>query len=204
MDEEKYKEDLKAAGVDLPELDEAEIPEDKNKKEPAKEPEKPEKPAEPEKKPEDSKDKPEDKKPDLQTKKPEEPKKPRSIYEEYKDKKSEAKSEKERADTAEAQVVELQRQITELTTKAKDGDKPTEAEEAELIKYAEENGQDVDLVKRILKTARKGIASPDYETIKKDIDELKGNIIYTYVIVMYYNGHKCMDHYKINLIRKMK
>lgn len=177
MDEEKkYKEDLKAAGVDLPELkEETDIPEDKTKKEET--PKEPEKPVEPEKKVEekegDDKKEPEKKDPNLLDKKPEESRKPRSIYTDYKDQKEKTKTEKERADIAEQRAADLQKQIDEFTAKAKEGDKPTNADEDELIKKAEESGADPDLIKHIIKVARQGVKTGDYDALKKDIDELK-------------------------------
>lgn len=176
--EEKYKEDLRKEGVELPELEvKTEDPEDKNKKDP-KDPEEPENPVkEPEKKAEetegDDKKEPDDKNPNLKTKNPDEPRKPRSIYDDLKNKKIEARTEKERADIAEAKVVELQDKIDAIVNKANDG-KTTKTEEKDALAYIEENGLEADpeLIKHIIADARKGIPT-DYEALKKDIEEIK-------------------------------
>lgn len=166
MDEIKYKEELKANGVELDELDEKTEPEapEKEPKEPA---------TDLEKKEEESKEKSEEKEPTLIEKKPEEPRRPRSIYQDLKDKKSEAKTEKERADKAERERDELQQKLDAVAQDTKDGKKPSAEDEKDIITYAEEINADPDLVRRIIKEARKGVVSPDYESLKKDIDQLK-------------------------------
>lgn len=145
MDQEKqYMEELKANGVDLPELEEkADDPE-----EPEKEPEKPATDPDPEE-PEDG-DEPEE-----EPEKPEEPRK-RSIYQEYKEKKTELKTERELREQAEKQRDELQAKLDAIATASDEGKQSSE-EELDAIAYAEKIGADPDLVKQIIADARKGI-----------------------------------------------
>lgn len=100
MNEEEYKKELLANGVEVPEIkvEPTKEPEKEPAKEPTKEPEKtPEEPKEP------------------VNKEPEEPKK-RSIYDEYKDKKSELKEEKEARLQAEKERDELKEALAKAGT----------------------------------------------------------------------------------------
>ncbi len=154
-DEEKYQQELKKAGVELPELKEG------DDKKPEAEDKKPE--AE---KPEGDDKKPEDKAP-LLDKKPEEPRK-RTIYDDYKDKKEELKSEKELREKAERERDELQQKLDKAS-------KPGAEIEAtdDAVAYAKKIGADPDLVQRIISDARKGFEPKTDESLKKDLDEFK-------------------------------
>ncbi len=150
QDEEKYKEELVKAGVDLPELKDA-----------PKEPEAPDA--------EEPKDEPEEPKEPLK----EEPKeqRKRSIYDEYKDKKSELKEETAKREQLESRNAELERLLEE----AKGAPKGEDAKEtaADAVEYAKKVGADPDLVKRIIEDARKGFESKPDEGLKKDLEDFK-------------------------------
>lgn len=176
MDENKYKEELKANGVELDGLEEKT---DTKEKEPESEDDgdNAEKPAtDTEHQEEESDDEAgekseadtEEKKSHLQE--PEKPKK-RTIYQEYKEKKAEVRTEKERADIAEKERDELARKLAEATD-AKRGDDADEAEE-DAVKYAEKIGADPDLVKRIITDARKGLKPEFDEALKNDLKEFR-------------------------------
>jgi len=148
MDEEaKYKEELKAAGVDIPE----EVTEEKSEDTEAKD-----------EKSEDAKTEP------LQTK-PEEQRK-RSIYDEYKDKKAELKSEKELREQAEQERDELQRRIDASSAAP---EHKQESTEEDAVAYAKKVGADPDLVTRIIEEARKGFKVETDESLKNDLAEFK-------------------------------
>lgn len=160
MDPEKqYMEDLKANGVDLPELEEkADDPQ-----EPEKEPEEPATDPDPEK---SEGDEPED---DTQT--PEEPRK-RSIYQEYKEKKSELKTEKELREQAEKQRDELQAKLDAIAN-ASDKDNPSSEEVLDAVAYAEKIGADPDLVKQIIADARKGVKTELDPEVAKSLERFQ-------------------------------
>lgn len=156
--ETKYKEDLKANGVELPELEE----EAEDPKEPETEPETPATPNESE---EPEGDDPEDTPPA-----PEEKKNKRTIYQEYKEKKAEVKTEKERADTLQKEKDELQAKL-DAVSKAKTDGEPTDDAEEDALAYAEKIGADPDLVKRIIAEAQKGM-KPD-PALAQDMADFK-------------------------------
>lgn len=154
--EEKYKEELKAAGVALPE---AETTEDTSEDE--SEAEKPESKV-------DEKSDTEDESNAPITTKPEEPRK-RSIYDDFKDEK---KSRKE----AESRAEQLGRDNAELRAKI---DTATDNKGADIeagddaIAYAKKVGADPALVERIIKDARAGSKPEVDETLKKDLEDFK-------------------------------
>lgn len=117
IEEDQYKQEMKDAGVEIPEAEVA--PE----KEPAKEPEKPAKEPPADKKAEEPDKKEEDV--PLKTEEPQ-PQRKRSIYDDYKDKKSELKTEKERADALERDNAELRSKLEAVG----DADTPEEKKEA--------------------------------------------------------------------------
>lgn len=143
--EQKYKEELAANGVELPELEE----EAEDPKEPETEPEIP---ATPDKSEEPEGDEPEDTPPTPEEKKNHK----RTIYQDYKDKKAEVKTEKERADVLQREKDELQAKYDAIA-KAKTDGEPTDDAEEDAIAYAEKMGADPDLVKRIIADAKKGM-----------------------------------------------
>lgn len=146
-EEEKYQEELKAAGVELPEAPKVE-------EVPTEEPKTEETPQEP-----------------LQEDKPKEPEQPRkrSIYDDYREEKSDRKAAEARAQQAEQERDEL-RQKLEAATAGNGSD--TEAGD-DALAYAQKVGADPDLVKRIIDDARKGIKSEVDETLKKDLEDFK-------------------------------
>ena len=128
--EKKYQEELKAAGVELPEEPKEETPKD----EPMEEEKKEETPESP---------KPEDKAP-LQTPK-EQPK--RSIYDEYKEKKQELKSERELRETAERERDELKSRLEALDKAGTPEEKQEAADDLEA--FAKEINADPAALKKM-------------------------------------------------------
>jgi hypothetical protein len=145
--EKEYREELKANGVDLPELEEPTEPEESTE-EPKEEPKEPTEP--------------------LQTE-PKEQRK-RSIYDEYKEKKAELKSERELREQAEKERDELQRKLDAASTAPEH--KQDDAED-DAIAYAKKVGADSDLVRRIIEEARKGLKNEPDESLKKDLQDFK-------------------------------
>jgi len=127
MNEDEYKKELLANGVQVPEI--TEEPAKEPEKEPVKEPIK-----EPEKTPEEPKIEPKEPVKELEDNK--EPKK-RSIYDEYKDKKSELKEEKEARLQAEKERDELKEALAKAKT-------PEEKKEAldDLDEFAKSSNLD--------------------------------------------------------------
>jgi hypothetical protein len=152
--EQKYKEELAANGVELPELEE----EAEDPQEPEKEPETPATPDKPEE-PEDTPPAPEEKKNNKRT-----------IYQEYKEKKAEVKTEKERADALQREKDALQAKYDAISKAKEDGEPTAEAEE-DALAYAEKIGADPDLVKRIIAEAQKGM-KPD-PALAQDMADFK-------------------------------
>lgn len=128
-EEEQYKKELEAAGVELPET--------KVEKEPEKEPE-PTKdaPAAKEKPKDESKAEPDKEERAPLQEDPKAPPKPRSIYDDYKEKKLEAKTEKERANAAEKERDELKTKL-EAVGKAETPEDKKEAQD-DLEAFAQE------------------------------------------------------------------
>lgn len=154
-DEEKYKEDLKANGIDVPE----EKVEEKSETVEEKTEEKSDVDAS---KIEPLKDKP---------KEPEHPQKPRTIYDDYKDLKKDRTTEKDRADNAERERDEWRTKF-EAISSADPGKDKSDAEK-DLRTYATENGADPDFVERIIAEARKGLKPELDEETKRDLADLK-------------------------------
>lgn len=152
MDENQYKEGLKANGVDLPDLESK--PEEKPAEEPKKEDVQPPKEEEP--------------KEDLETK----PHK-RSIYEEYKEKKVELKTERELREQAERERDEY-RQKLEAFNNAKSPEEQQDAKD-ELEKFAEEINADPKAIKRMRELFLKDLKTQADvpEDVKKDLEEFK-------------------------------
>ena len=151
-EEEQYKAELEAEGIEVEE-------------------EKTEKPVEetPKEKPEEKVEKPEPK---------EEPKeveekefKKRSIYDEYKDKKSELKSEKELREKFESENAELKEKLDALE-KAKT---PQEKQDAldEIDELAKEINADPQALRKLQNVLLKGVKPTSDENLKKDLEEFK-------------------------------
>lgn len=153
-EEEKYKQELAKAGVDLPELKE-EATEEESEEAEAKE---------------ETKVETEEPKSEPLKDQPKEQRK-RSIYDEYKDRKAELKTEKELRETAERERDELSRKL-EDATRAKGTENADDAEE-DAMAYAKKVGADPDLVKRIIEDARKGLEHKPDEALQKDLADFK-------------------------------
>lgn len=139
QEEEKYKEDLKKAGVDVPDLDEKpannDAPED----------------GEEEKK--DEKDK--DENPESDDEKDEEevkdnPPKKRSIYDDLKEKKQNLREEKERSTKLEQENTELKKQLNELNEKLSDPNL-SKKDKDEAIDDFEEFAKEIDADPKTIK-----------------------------------------------------
>lgn len=152
MDEEQYKRDLEAAGVDVPEA----------KAEPAEEPpaDKPAAPAEEPKKEEAA---------PLQDE-PKEQRK-RSIYDEYKDKKSELKSEKELREQAERERDEFKQKLDALGEAKTPEEKKVAADDLEA--FAQEIEADPAALRKMRDLFLKEVKVQSDETLQKDLDEFK-------------------------------
>lgn len=160
MDEEKYKEELKANGVELP----AEEQKDE-KTEAAPKPE-----AKSEGEPEEKAKDPEP----LQEKTPKEqepPPRKRSIYEVYKDEKNDRKAAEERAANAEKERDDWKGKF-EAVNDAKPGQETKDAED-DLRTYAAKKGADPELVDRIIAEARKGLKAEIDPELKTRLDNFE-------------------------------
>lgn len=144
-EEERYLADLKANGVDIPEV--AETP-------------KVEKPDEVEK-PEETPSKEE------ALSEPEEPKK-RSIYEEYKEKKQELRSEREAREALEKEVNDLKQKLNESST-------PEERQAAkdEIDEFAKTIDADPETIRKMRELFLKDLKPNLDESLKKDLEEFK-------------------------------
>ncbi len=155
QDEEQYKKDLAAAGVELPKEEAA--PEEKSEEATPD--------AKTEEKSEDEADKP-----TLKTTEPKvEPVKPRSIYDDLKDRKKELRTEKELREQAERERDELRTRL-ESVTEAK-GDNPQVEEDA--LAYAKKVGADPELVQKIITEARKGFKAEIDPTLTERLDKFE-------------------------------
>ena len=145
MNEEEYKKELAANGVDIPEVKEEPKPE------PTKEPEK-----EPEKAPE-----------------PEEPRKPRSIYDDLKEKKQDLKQEREAREQAERERDEF-KQKYETLEKAKTPTERQDAQD-EIDSFMNSHSEwNKEAVSDLVKIARSGVKAEGLsEEDRKIIEEAK-------------------------------
>jgi len=168
MDEKQYLEDLKANGVDLPELENPTPPE-------TKEPEaKPQDDHTPEDKPkadpegkddhEEEPEKPENQEEEKQASKP------RRIYEEYKEKKKDLRNEKERSKELERENLEL-KAIIEKGNSASTQEENEDVQD-ELSKFAEENEMSPDTLRQLKTILTKDISSLS-EDDRRTLDDAK-------------------------------
>jgi hypothetical protein len=162
MNEEEYKKELEAAGVEVVEEKPAE-------KEEAPKPEAPKAEEKPSEKEEEKPADPAPKAEEAPT--PEEKERPkRSIYDDYKDKKLEAKTEKERADQAERERDELKTKL-EAIEQAKTPEEKEDAKD-DLEAFAEEINADPEKLKEMRSLFLKDI-KPGSDISKEDIEEFK-------------------------------
>lgn len=166
MDENEYKKELAANGVEIPEVKEEATPdpkvetEDKPKEDPKDEP-----------KPKVETDvKPDAKGEHLQTT-PKEDRK-RSIYEEYKDKKSELKTEKELREKAERERDELQQKLENFNRAGNSSDRQDAKDEIDAFLETHKEW-DKGAINDLLNIARKGIKPELDESFKRDIEEFR-------------------------------
>lgn len=158
--EEKYRKELEAQGIEIPEVKAADDAEAKAKEE-----------AEAKAKADDeeaaakAKAEEEAEAKDLEGTQ-EKPK--RSIYEVYKDEKSARKFAEERAQKAEEEKAELQRKL-DAATGASDAKVEDATEDA--VAYAKKIGADPDLVQRIIQDAQKGLKPEIDASLRKDLAE---------------------------------
>src|SRR5665213_1636433 len=157
-EEEQYKKDLKAQGVDVPETE--------ADPEPEKEPEKTEE-APAEKEPE--KEKPKEEPAPLQDEP--KPQRKRSIYDDYKDTKKDLKSEKDRREQAERERDELQTRL-EAIGKAETPEEKQEATD-DLESFAKEIKADPATIKKMRDLFLKDYKPATDEALRKDLDEFK-------------------------------
>lgn len=156
--EQKYREELKAQGVELDE------PENESEDKP-KEEEKDEAKPEPDKgKGEEPKSEP------LQTKEPKEQRK-RSIYDEYKGKKEELKTERDLRETRDRENEELRQKLAKYEA----ADTPEEKKEAkdELEQFAEEIKADPAALRKMQALFTKGLTPGVDPELKKDLEDFK-------------------------------
>jgi hypothetical protein len=145
MNEEEYKKELAANGVDIPEVKE------ESEQEPTKEPEK-----EPEKAPE-----------------PEEPRKPRSIYDDLKEKKQDLKAEREAREQAEAERDEIKTKYEALQN-AKTPEDRKDAQD-EIDQFMDSHSEwNKEAVTDLVEIARKGFKTQGLsDEDRKTIEEAK-------------------------------
>lgn len=160
MNEEEYKKELEASGIEVVEEKPAEKPEDPKPEvtKPEEKPSEVEKPADPAEKPEDAE------KPTTEEK----PK--RSIYEEYKDKKSELRTEKEARAQAERERDELKTKL-EAIEQAKTPEEKKEATD-ELEAFAKEIDANPEKLRQMRDLFLKDL-KPGSDISKEDIEGFK-------------------------------
>lgn len=156
MNEEEYKKELAANGVEIPEVKKEETPESPKEKPEEKKIEKPEAPKE--------------ETPEEPLQEPREPRK-RSIYDEYKDKKLEVKNERELREKAERERDEFRIKY-ETLEKANTPEERQEAKD-DIEAFAKEINADPQVIKKMREVFLKDVKPQTDESIKKDLEEFK-------------------------------